>query len=479
MNTTASPWAPTPPRGWNSYNSYTWKISEAQFLANCRAVATQLLPFGYDTCVVDYLWFQDLDGAPADAAAVASRSRVRDPITRLHIDGYGRLQPSPDRWPSAWSAAGEPLGFKAVAEEVHAMGLKFGIHIMRGISRAAVDARAPVLGGGGATAADIGVPARLCPWWQGVMDVNLSHPAGQRFYDSIWEQYAAWGVDYVKNDCVFGAQFLPDAIAAQSASLLRTRRPMVYSLSPGGGANVTIARAIARDVNLYRITGDDWDNWGDLSAHFAAAASFAAAGLIGAAGLRGSSWPDLDMLPLGVLTTPNSGRQPYRNCSLTRAEQRTQMTLWGIARSPLMFGGSMISPSLDAATRSLLTNRKLLALNSNSSGNAQVRPALAASRGVRDAQGTGSVAAAAPLPDQIVWTAHGGEYQYYAALFNLSPSRQSMLVSFGELGLPKTLSHCDVWDLWEHPKVPAFGNGSVGAEVDAHGVALFGLDRCA
>lgn len=158
--------ADLPPRGWNSYDSYTWKVSEADFLANCAAMATRLKGAGFDTCVVDYLWFQDLDGS-------SSVHGLRDPITKMHIDSNGRLQPAPDRWPSAWSSDGKPLGFKAVADKVHEMGMRFGIHIMRGISVAAVEAKAPVLGGGGATADEIGLSSELCPWWKGVMSVRL------------------------------------------------------------------------------------------------------------------------------------------------------------------------------------------------------------------------------------------------------------------------------------------------------------------
>jgi hypothetical protein len=190
--------ASTPPRGWNSYDSYTWKISEADFLANCAAMAARLKSSGYEYCVVDYLWFQDLD---TSSPITMSGAGLRDPITKMHLDAYGRLQPAPDRWPSAWAADGTPLGFKAVADRVHAMGMKMGIHIMRGISQAAVAAKAPVKGGHGATADQIGVPSELCPWWKGVMSVNTSHPAGQAFFDSITEQYAEWGVDFHKNDC--------------------------------------------------------------------------------------------------------------------------------------------------------------------------------------------------------------------------------------------------------------------------------------
>eukprot|EP01047_Picozoa_sp_COSAG01_P038565 COSAG01_NODE_3135_length_6528_cov_7.013841_6_plen_256_part_00 len=168
-----------PPRGWNSYDSYTWKVSEKQFLANCAAVAKDLKPFGYEYCVVDYLWFQDLDGT----------GKLKDPITKLHVDANGRLQPALDRWPSTKDG----VGFKPIADKVHALGMKFGIHVMRGISTAAVAAKLPILGTN-ATAADIGLEDQLCPWWKGVMAVDLTHPAGQSYYDSIYEQYADWGV---------------------------------------------------------------------------------------------------------------------------------------------------------------------------------------------------------------------------------------------------------------------------------------------
>eukprot|EP00966_Prymnesium_polylepis_P258923 5980467-Prymnesium_polylepis.1 len=138
------------------------------------------------------------------------------------------------------------------------------------------------------------------------MSVNTSHPAGQAFFDSITQQYAAWGVDFLKNDCVFGDQFAPDQIAAQSTAITRSGRPMVYSLSPGAtekgasGAEVGLARQVAGMVNMYRVTGDDWDAWGAVDSHFAVADQFTRSGLVGAPGLLGGmSWPDMDMLPFG------------------------------------------------------------------------------------------------------------------------------------------------------------------------------------
>ena len=98
------------PRGWNSYDSFTWFVNETQFLANCQYMADNLLQYGYDTCVIDYLWYQQTTTG------------------EWLLDDYCRPRPDPGRWPSSRNGA----GFRNVADAVHAMGLKFGIHIMRG-----------------------------------------------------------------------------------------------------------------------------------------------------------------------------------------------------------------------------------------------------------------------------------------------------------------------------------------------------------
>merc|ERR1712086_717820 len=446
------PWpASTPPRGWNSYDSYTWKVSEKDFLASCAEVKRLLGSSGYEYCVVDYLWFQDLD----------HKSGLSDPITKLHIDQNGRLLPSPDRWPYT-VVNGKSVGFKPIADKVHSMGMKFGIHIMRGISTAAVKANSTVLGGDGATAADIGVESELCPWWQGVMAVNLSHPAGQLYYDSIHQQYADWGVDFIKNDCIFGNQFMPDQIKAQSRSIQKTNRTMVYSLSPGGGTaadNVRNAQQISNNVNMYRVTGDDWDTWGAVESHFSVAANFSAAGLIGVQGLNaGRSWPDLDMLPFGLITSPNSGRGPYKNTSLTEAQQRTQMTLWCMARSPLMFGGA--ATKLDTFTLSLLTNADVLKINTFSFLNKQIERV--------ESSHTVWMAISPETPTE-------GE-TVYVALFNLADRVSMISTTLEALGLPATVTECTMNDVWTGAKsyvaqVPA-------ANVERYGVTLLALTSC-
>ncbi|XP_031403064.1 uncharacterized protein LOC116212539 [Punica granatum] len=141
-----------------------------------------------------------------------------------------------------------------------------------------------------------------------------------------------------------------------------------------------MAKPVSALVNMYRITGDDWDNWGDVAAHFDVSRDMASAGLIGRDSRSGKSWPDLDMLPLGWLTDPGSNDGPHRYSRLTLHEQRTQMTLWGFARSPLMFGGDV--RKLDDTTLGLITNPTLLNINSFSSNNKEF-PYVTASTAVR------------------------------------------------------------------------------------------------
>ncbi|KAI3905431.1 hypothetical protein MKW98_013229 [Papaver atlanticum] len=354
-----------PPRGWNSYDSFSWIISEEEFLQNAEIVSQRLLTHGYLYVVVDYLWYRrKVPGAYTNSLGFDV------------IDEWGRMIPDPERWPS--SKGGE--GFSEVAKKVHAMGLKFGIHVMRGISTQAVNANTPILDTikGGAyeesgrnwRATDIGLKERTCAWMsQGFMSVDTKLGAGTAFLRSLYQQYAEWGVDFVKNDCVFGDDLNLDEIRVVSEVLEELNHPILYSLSPGTSVTPTMAKDVSNLVNMYRITGDDWDKWEDVASHFNVTRDFSAAKMVGAQGLKGKSWPDLDMLPLGWLTDPGSNEGPHRISALTLDEQRTQMTLWSMAKSPLMFGGDL--RKLDKTTYDLITEPTLLEINSFSTINVQ------------------------------------------------------------------------------------------------------------
>ncbi|XP_059316333.1 uncharacterized protein LOC132067196 [Lycium ferocissimum] len=355
--------ASLPPRGWDSYDSFCWSISEEEFLKNAELVAQRLKPHGYQYVVLDFLWY---------------RKKVKGAYTDSYgydvFDEWGRMVPDPGRWPS--SQGGK--GLSEVAQKVHSMGLKFGIHVMRGLSKQAFNANTLILdtttgkayveAGRQWRAQDIGIKERTCAWMKnGFMSVNTKLGAGRAFLRSLYQQYADWGVDYVKHDCVFGDDLDLDEITVVSEVLNELSRPIIYSLSPGTNVNPTMAKDVSGLVNMYRVTGDDWDTWKDLSSHFNVAREFASANLVGVKGLKGKSWPDLDMLPFGWLTDPGSNRGPHRYCKLNLDEQRTQVTLWSMVRSPFIFGGDM--RKLDDTTFGLLTNPTLLEINWFSSNN--------------------------------------------------------------------------------------------------------------
>eukprot|EP01060_Flectonema_neradi_P032560 TRINITY_DN5208_c0_g1_i1.p1 TRINITY_DN5208_c0_g1~~TRINITY_DN5208_c0_g1_i1.p1 ORF type:complete len:464 (+),score=75.81 TRINITY_DN5208_c0_g1_i1:1172-2563(+) len=348
--------AEKPPRGWNSYDSYTWSIDEDQVLQNAKAVAADLLPFGYEYVVIDYLWYMDAKNN-----------------SHMYIDDHGRLMPDPNRFPHSVNGS----GFRWLSDQIHAMGLKFGIHIMRGISKQAMVANVPILGGQGATTADIYMNDEVCPWQKSFASINYTTSAGAAFEASLFSQYASWGVDFIKYDCVYGGNFELSQIQGASSTILSNKsQPMVLSLSPGDYKSPSEhANTISPISNMYRITNDDWDTWDDIKKHFVVSAEHAAANKIGSPGLNGLSWPDLDMLPFGWISQPGKSSGPYKWSSLTKGQQRTQMSLWCIARSPLMFGGAatmLRNPQDKNFTLSLLTNKQLLSANSDSHSNRQI-----------------------------------------------------------------------------------------------------------
>lgn len=315
--------------------------------------------------MVDYLWYRrKVSGSYSDSTGFDV------------IDDWGRLIPDPVRWPSSNGRN----GFTEVAKRVHGMGLKFGIHVMSGISLQAVNANTPILdttkahatayeeSGKQWRAKDIALTNRACAWMpHGFMSVNTTLPAGKAFLRSLYTQYASWGVDFVKLDCVFGDDLNLNEITYVSDVLRKLSYPIVYSLSPGTSVTPAMAKDVSNLVNMYRITGDDWDTWDDVAAHFDVTRDFANSGMIGSNGLRGKSWPDLDMLPLGWLTDAGSNEGPHRKSRLTLEEQRTQITLWSMAKSPLMFGGDL--RQLDDTTYNLITNSVILEIDSFSQNN--------------------------------------------------------------------------------------------------------------
>ncbi len=333
--------AETPPLGWNSWDIFGTTVTGEQAREQADAMAEYLLPVGYDVLTVDIQWYEP-----------NSQRHKYNPHAELTMDAYGRLTPGLKKFPSAADGA----GFKPLADYVHSKGLRFGIHIMRGIPKQAVEQNTPVLGTN-VCAKDIALTNSTCPWNPDMYGVDATKAEGQAYYDSIFQLYASWGVDYVKVDDIARPY---DAVQKAEIEAIRkaidkTGRPMVLSLSPGA-TPIEQGEHVMHHANLWRITDDFWDRWGALHAMFERVDTWTPY-------RRPGAWPDADMIPLGIV---DFGRRTH----FTKDEQYTLMSLWSIARSPLIFGGDMTK--LDPLTKELLTNREMLEVNQHSENNRQL-----------------------------------------------------------------------------------------------------------
>ncbi len=389
--------APTPPMGWNSWDSYGTSVTEAEVRANADYMAAHLKRHGWQYVVVDIQWSEP-----------NPQAHGYRPNTVLVMDSFGRLMPAPNRFPSAVNGQ----GFAPLAEALHRQGLKFGIHIMRGIPRRAVEANLPVFGSA-AHAAEIADRESICRWNTDMYGLDMSKPGAQEYYDSIIKLYAGWGVDYIKADDI-ATPFHSAEMTALHQAIQKSGRPIVLSLSPGP-ADVAKADFYAGVANLWRISGDFWDRWPDLKRSFALLDRWSPY-------VNPGGWPDADMLPLGHIGI-RAERGVDRMSLLTHDEQQTLMSLWAIARSPLMFGGDL--PGNDEFTLSLLDNDEVTAVDQKS-----VRSRQFFAHG-----------------DQIAWTSDiPGSKSKYLAVFNVGDQGPAEIrVEWKELGLP---ANCAIRDLW-------------------------------
>lgn len=388
--------AQTPPMGWNSWDCYGAAVTEDIVRQNAAYMADHLKSFGWEYIVVDIQWYQP-----------TATSHEYEPFAPLAMDEYGRLLPAVNRFPSAANGA----GFKPLADYVHALGLKFGIHIMRGLPRMAAHQALPIQGTN-MTCAQAANPNSICSWNPDMYGLRCDRPAARAYYDSIFQLYASWGVDYVKCDDI--AREYPHCareIETISDACRSCGRDIVLSLSPGP-APIEQAEHLKRHANLWRITDDFWDEWRLLKGMFERAEKWCIHAGPG-------HWPDADMLPVGAL------RQDYNPedwTKFTPAEQRTMMTLWCMMRSPLMIGAEMTKN--DDFTLSLLTNAALLEIEK-------------ATWCAHPLYTTDSASAwLAPRQDGA---------GVYAALFNLSDAPQQLSLSAEEIGLETIAAATELW----------------------------------
>jgi alpha-galactosidase len=436
--TLASEIAPTPPMGWNSWDAYGLTLDEADFKANARELA-KLRSYGWTYAVIDEGWYM---GNPFGKAL---RER------QYFLDSNGRLIPAPARYPS--SPGGH--GFKALADWAHGVGLKFGLHIVRGIPKQAVETNLPIAGSA-FHAADAADTSDTCGWDDGNFGVR-DNKAGQDYYDSLLAQYALWGVDFLKVDCIADHPYKPTEIRQIASALRKTSRPIVLSLSPGP-TQPAHAQEIRQHAQMWRISNDVWDGWRFTQDRKEDAFPMGVRDIfdrlqpwVGQAG--NGRWPDADMLPFGMLD-PHPGWGDPRHTRLTPVEERTQLTLLAMARSPLILGANLTR--LDGETRSLITNRDVLAIDQTARDNHPVENLPAGFENVR------------------VWVASGTGRQRalrFIAVFNLNDAPASLEAPWDKLGLNRGKRVPS--DLWDGNRLPA--SDRLKIELPAHGSVLYAL----
>lgn len=338
-------WVPTPPMGWNSWDCFGATVTEEQAKANADYMAERLARHGWKYVVVDIQWYEP-----------QSRGWDYDRNPKPVIDQYGRLWPVVAKFPS--SADGK--GFRPLADYVHAKGLKFGVHLMRGIPREAAKRDCRVLGAN-VTASAIANTGSTCTWNPDMYGVDMSKPGAQAYYDSVFKLLAEWQVDYVKVDDLSRPynEHRPEIEAIRKA-IDSCGRPIVLSTSPGA-TPIEAGPHVAVHANLWRLTDDFWDSWPLLKQEFDICHRWSA--YIGP-----GHWPDPDMLPLGAIHVGPQMNKGWTKFS--RDEQVTLMTLFCMVRAPLMFGGHL--PWNDEWTLSLITNDEVLAVDQNSRNNHQL-----------------------------------------------------------------------------------------------------------
>ncbi|WP_242155534.1 glycoside hydrolase family 27 protein [Aestuariivivens sediminis] len=358
--------AQSPPMGWNSFDSYGVYLHEEAALANLEVFAKKLKPHGYKYFVIDAGWFGEFklkDGTmyPAEKHA-----------TEVNINEYGLLQPSKTYFPN---------GLQPIIDRCHELGLKFGIHLMRGIPRAAYKKNTPIKGTD-YHARDIADTTSICEWNHQNYGVDMSKPGAQEFYNSLINQMADWGVDFLKYDDLVP---FPKEVEGVANAIEQCGRPMVYSLSPGNKVDVSAINSFKR-AHMLRVTPDIWDDQVGLDQCFDAWRKWQGEEEPG-------FWIDLDMIPFGKLQLMSpkpegvngheskkdiakkiesgelsnvellAGKGWTRQSAFTKDQMYTFITLRALSASPLMMGGDL--PTLDDFSLELITHEDVLDCNQN------------------------------------------------------------------------------------------------------------------
>ena len=342
------PTTPIPPCGWNSYDSYGVYINEEQALANLDLFVEKLAPHGYEYFVLDACWYADGDFMDNYRAVQEGKERF------MNIDEWGRFIGSPKMFPG---------GLRALSDRCHAKGVKFGLHIMRGMPAKAYEMNTPVKGHPTARARDIADLQNPCAWCKYSMGINMDAPGAQEYYDSVVEYFANdLQLDFIKLDDI--VENLRE-LEAFAKAIEKVERPIVLSLSPGQEVYSGNWDILSRYGNMCRISCDIWDqdhyNYGKFD-------RWALMEHVGGP----DCWIDLDMIPIGGIQVhvPEGTPAEYhpvlgtrRRSDMSLTGKQVMMTQLALAASPLFYGGDLqMSNDEDMA---LVTDPHMLACDRN------------------------------------------------------------------------------------------------------------------
>ena len=402
----------TPPLGWNSYDSFDDSVTQTEVRAQAAFIRDTLRPYGWEYVVVDFRWY--------DPNAPQSDQNGNNPD--LVIDANGRFQPASNRFAD---------GFAKLAEDIHAMGLKFGIHIMRGIPRKSYTANTPIANST-YRAQEAGDTAKICRWNSDNYGVKGGTAAGQAWYDSLFSLYASWGVDFVKVDDITSnpgaTNYWADEVEAIHRAIEKCGRSIVLSLSPGE-TPVAQANHLLANANMWRMSDDFWDRSADLVHMFDLANRWQV--VTGPAG----HWPDADMLPVGQLgpRCPIDGAN--RATRFTRNEQVTMLGLWALLPAPLMLGANL-TQTTDSFTKDLITNEEILSVSQDVLG-ARAKRVVSQN-------------------NQQVWVKDLSNDRKAVGLFNRAATDQQVRVTAAQIGVS---GQQRVRDLWHRADAPSSDQG--------------------
>jgi len=330
--------------GWNSYNCYGTHINEKLTWENLEAFIQKLKPYGYEYFVLDAGWYRHCVLKPGEIWPTDGDKAI------LTVDEFGRFMPSPVYFPN---------GFKAIIDYAHNHGVKFGLHLMRGIPRVAVEKNLPIKGTE-YFARDIVNLKDTCNWSTLNYGIDMNKPGAQEYYNSVLELLAGWGVDFIKYDDIVHKPMEIDAVAN---AIEKTGKNIILSISPGDDINPEYFETYKR-AQMIRISRDIWDLKEDLEISFERweqILPYADKGF----------WLDMDMIPLGHIrinypVTRNilkSTRGYERMDYFSDAQKKTFITQRAMAASPLFMGGALTSSP--KSVFELITNPGMLACNQN------------------------------------------------------------------------------------------------------------------